>query len=119
MLNPASEPLTERLLPALRAAVAQRLTDRGYTQEEVAELMGLTQPAVSQYCSMKRGRAYTVVNEDGFLREQIDALTDAVAQQDRTRVRSVYCAACEYVHREDPGGIMGDTETFFDLQSSE
>jgi len=119
MLNPASEPLTEKLLPALRAAVAQQLTDRGFTQEEVAELMGLTQPAVSQYCSMKRGRAYSVVNEDGFLREQVDALTDAVARQDRERVRSVYCTTCEYVHREDPGGIMGDRETFFDLQSGE
>lgn len=115
MLNPASELLSRRFLPGLRAAVARRLDDRGYDQGEIAELLDCTQPAVSQYLTRKRGRAEQVIQEDGFLRQRVDSITDAVAQGDRERVRELYREACEYVHRENPGRLLGDAETFFDL----
>ncbi len=46
-----SELVVERFLPTVRAMLAQRLTDRGMTQQEIAEHLGVTQAAVSTYVS--------------------------------------------------------------------
>ena len=50
-----SEVLTEDLLPAIRSIMASRLDEEfGLNQYEIAELLNLTQPAVSQYLNNKR-----------------------------------------------------------------
>ena len=50
-----SEVLTEDLLPAIRSIMASRLHQEfGLNQYEIAELLNLTQPAVSQYLNNKR-----------------------------------------------------------------
>jgi len=50
-----SEVLTEDLLPAIRSIMASRLDQEfGLNQYEIAELLNLTQPAVSQYLNNKR-----------------------------------------------------------------
>jgi predicted transcriptional regulator len=50
-----SEVMSEEILPAVRKIIAEGLhQDYGHTQEEIAEVMDLTQPAVSQYLKGKR-----------------------------------------------------------------
>lgn len=50
-----SEVLTEELLPAIRSIMASRLDEEfGLNQYEIAELLDITQPAVSQYLNNKR-----------------------------------------------------------------
>lgn len=49
-----SEIVVERLLPTVRAMLAARLRERGLTQQEIADHLGVTQAAVSKYVS---GRA--------------------------------------------------------------
>ncbi len=50
-----AEIVTEELLPAVRKIIALRLhRDYGYTQEEIAAKLDVTQPAVSQYLKGKR-----------------------------------------------------------------
>ncbi|MBC5792451.1 MAG: helix-turn-helix domain-containing protein [Nanohaloarchaea archaeon] len=50
-----SEIVSEDILPAIRKIIADRLQkDYGYTQEEVAAKLDVTQPAVSQYLKGKR-----------------------------------------------------------------
>jgi predicted fused transcriptional regulator/phosphomethylpyrimidine kinase/predicted transcriptional regulator len=44
-----SEIVTEAVLPTLRAMLAEDLSDRGLTQEEIAAHLGVTQAAVSTY----------------------------------------------------------------------
>ncbi len=42
-------------LPALRAALAKALKTRGKTQKQIAHTLGITESAVSQYLTGKRG----------------------------------------------------------------
>ncbi|QPV64050.1 helix-turn-helix domain-containing protein [Halosimplex litoreum] len=44
-----SEIVVERFLPTARAMLATSLHDRGFTQKEIADRLGLTQAAVSKY----------------------------------------------------------------------
>lgn len=46
-----SEIVVERFLPTVRAMLATRLDERGLTQQEVADHLGVTQAAVSKYVS--------------------------------------------------------------------
>lgn len=43
------------LLPSLRAELAREMLRSGLSQREVAECLGITQPAISQYLRKKRG----------------------------------------------------------------
>lgn len=50
-----SEVVSEEILPAIRKIIAESLhRDYGHTQEEIANTMDVTQPAVSQYLKGKR-----------------------------------------------------------------
>jgi predicted transcriptional regulator len=50
------EIMVQRVLPAIRAEIARVIiSERGRTQQEAAEVLGLSRAAVSQYLSEKRG----------------------------------------------------------------
>ena len=50
-----SEVVAQDFLPAVRSLLAEQLSeDYGLYQEEIAETMNITQPAVSQYLNKKR-----------------------------------------------------------------
>ncbi|MFB6100127.1 MAG: transcriptional regulator [Candidatus Nanohalobium sp.] len=50
-----SEVISEDLLPAVRSVLARKLSeDYGLHQHEIADLLDVTQPAVSQYMNEKR-----------------------------------------------------------------
>ena len=50
-----SEVIAQDFLPAARSLLAEQLSeDYGLYQEEIAEIMDITQPAVSQYLNKKR-----------------------------------------------------------------
>ena len=52
-----SEVITEELLPAVRSVMASQLQEEyGLNQYEIAEVLNVTQPAVSQYLNNKRAR---------------------------------------------------------------
>ncbi|ELZ20284.1 HTH DNA-binding protein [Halosimplex carlsbadense 2-9-1] len=70
-----SEIVVERFLPTARAMLATELHDRGFTQKEVADRLGLTQAAVSKYL---RG---DVTVEDRFAEdERMAATVEAIAE---------------------------------------
>jgi len=43
------------VLPCIRAALAIELVEMGLSQNEISKMLGITQAAVSQYTSKKRG----------------------------------------------------------------
>lgn len=43
-------------MPALRSALTRKLSERGMSQIKIAEMLGITQAAVSQYLSNVRGK---------------------------------------------------------------
>jgi len=55
-MRPPCEPIVQYVLPAFRCLVAKELVERyNLSQVEVADKLGTTQAAISQYFSSKRG----------------------------------------------------------------
>lgn len=74
------EVISEDILPAVRSIIATRLSrDYGYTQEEIAGKLEVTQPAVSQYLNQSRADQEVVeaLTED----PQVDILLDEAASK--------------------------------------
>lgn len=72
------EVIVKLMLPAFRSSVAKALTDQYHlSQMEVAQLLGTTQAAVSQYVSSKRGARKSKGFEEV---PRIDELADEVAR---------------------------------------
>lgn len=56
-MRPPCEEIVQEFLPAFRSLIAKELIDKyNFSQVEVAEKLGTTQAAVSQYLSSKRGQ---------------------------------------------------------------
>lgn len=74
------EIVCEEILPAVRSIVADRLVeDYGLKQSEVAERIGVTQPAVSQYLS--GSRADRELKKELLEDPQVDILMDDAASK--------------------------------------
>jgi len=79
-MKPPCEVIAMEILPAARAYVANRLAERGLSQTKTAELMGLTQPAVSQYRRRMRGFNVGMFEKDAETLKLMNALADRVAK---------------------------------------
>jgi len=55
-MKPPCEVAVKELLPLIRALVAKELKARGLSQAKIADLIGVTQPAVSTYLKLKADR---------------------------------------------------------------
>lgn len=66
-------------LPIVRSLLARDLKDKGYSQTEIADLLDVTQPAVSQYLSASRGRNTEIVDPD--TEQHLEELTQAVIER--------------------------------------
>jgi predicted fused transcriptional regulator/phosphomethylpyrimidine kinase/predicted transcriptional regulator len=69
-----SEVVVERFLPTARAMLATALDERGFTQQEVADRLGVTQAAVSQYV-----RGDVTVEERFATDERMQSTVDRIA----------------------------------------
>ncbi|MHA2043091.1 MAG: transcriptional regulator [Candidatus Thorarchaeota archaeon] len=59
-MRPPCETIVSAILPAIRSLLARELVENhSMSQTKVAELLGTTQPAISQYLSQKRGDQLT------------------------------------------------------------
>lgn len=83
-----AEVITESVLPTIRALLASELRDRGLTQQEVAEKLGLSQSAVSKYA---QGEIATseVVREDERIQELVDDLAPGLETGDVRPVQAL------------------------------
>lgn len=73
------ERIFSEVLPALRASIAYELsTKHGLTQVEIAEKLGLTQPAISQYVKGVRGRKARMLLSNPSIRKLVKKLTDEI-----------------------------------------
>jgi len=79
-MKPPCEVIAMEILPAARAYVANKLAERGLSQTKTAELMGLTQPAVSQYRRHMRGFNIGMFEKDAEVLKMMNALVEKVAR---------------------------------------
>ncbi|MEM0482973.1 MAG: hypothetical protein QXM16_08865 [Nitrososphaerota archaeon] len=89
------------MLPLLRAAVVTLLIrDHGFQQRRVAKALGITQPAVSNYMRMARGKMRELL-ENMTMQEVAGGIVDAILRgEDDMVVRELIQKGLERLRRE-------------------
>ncbi|GAB3683964.1 thiamine-phosphate synthase family protein [Salinarchaeum chitinilyticum] len=82
------EIVADAFLPTVRAMLAERLLEAGRTQREVAELLGISQSAVSKYAGGGVERTERI-ESDERVREIVDDLAEGLASGEITRVQAL------------------------------
>ena len=99
------EVAVKSVIPAIRSAIARELTESyGLKQTEVAELLGITQTAVSKYTSHCRGAIFEVTEVDGVqpvLKETVFLLSKG--EMDKYELAEKLCAVCGIIRNS---GLM-------------
>ena len=89
-------------LPAIRASIAKTLmTKYGLTQMRVAELLGVTQTAISYYISNKRGAAAQESIQADEIKKTVIEISSMLVQKeiDRRAVATKLTEALRYIKR--------------------
>ena len=82
------EVVVEEFLPTYRSMLASALRERGLTQSAVADLLGISQSAVSKYA--QGGVAVNeAIREDERVRELVERLAEGLATGDVSRVQAL------------------------------
>lgn len=82
------EVVTEEFLPTFRSMLAAELRDRGLTQAEVAEKLGISQSAVSKYAQGEVTRQTAIV-EDERVQDLVEDLGEGLASGDVRPVQAL------------------------------
>lgn len=88
------------ILPAIRSIITKDLLSTYHlTQKEAAGLLGLTQPAISQYYGESRGFKVKLLEKQPRIMKMIDNLTkDIVSERMNSKeIQSKFCAICKSV----------------------
>jgi len=82
------EIVVEEFLPTVRSMLAADLRDRGFTQREVADALGISQSAVSKYA---HGDVATsdAISEDERVQTLVQRVGDGLATGDMSRVQAL------------------------------
>jgi len=98
------EVVVEEFLPTFRSLLAERLREEGLTQSEVADLLGLSQSAVSKYVHGEVDRTERLA-ADGTVTDLVDRLAEGLSTGDMTTVEAL--VEVEVTVRElERGGIL-------------
>lgn len=89
------ETVVKDILPAVRSLIAKDLQEKGYTQTEISDLLGITQPAVSQYLSRARGAKVQRIEQDGAASGEVAELVDLLlADAADEELSAKFCEVC-------------------------
>lgn len=99
------EVAVKTVLPAMRALIAKELLEtNGMNQEQVAEILGVSQSAVSKYARKIRG--YVIKIEDiEEIQSSIETIVTLLIKEKskRTRVLKLFCQTCKIIRKK---GLM-------------
>jgi predicted fused transcriptional regulator/phosphomethylpyrimidine kinase/predicted transcriptional regulator len=100
------EVVVEEFLPTFRSMLAEALRERGLTQSEVADLLGISQSAVSKYVHGEVERNDRLLADERTL-DLVERLADGLAAGDIRPVRALVEA--EVLVRElERGGVLAE-----------
>ncbi|WP_458404279.1 transcriptional regulator [Methanobrevibacter sp.] len=99
-MKPPCEIVVWYVIPAIRSELAKELLNLGMRQKDVSELMDITQPAVSQYITDKRGSGIKL-NDD--IREMIKEFARQLSEGEATKADLIprTCGICKHVKTID------------------
>ncbi len=102
-MKPICEEMFKDVLPTTRAILVRYLVQKHkLSQVEVAKQLGITQPAVSQYLNLLRGKSCTkTLLKNRVFIKSLKSLSDAIASGDieGDKLTSMYCKLCEIVRK--------------------
>ncbi|MFO7834520.1 MAG: thiamine-phosphate synthase family protein [Halohasta sp.] len=82
------ELVVEDFLPTIRSMLAEALRDRELTQREVADVLGISQSAVSKYAHGEVARNEQIATDDRVV-DLVEAVADGLATGDMSRVQAL------------------------------
>jgi len=104
-MNLPCEVAVKSVIPAIRSAIARELTQTyGLKQKRVAELLGVTQTAVSKYTRHCRGAIFEVTEVEGVqpvIKETISLL--AKGKMGKYELAEKFCLLCWIIRQS---GLM-------------
>jgi len=108
---------SKSVIPALRGMISRGLRDRDFTQAEIAQALGITQPAVSKYFWEKRGKAIDFDNRNDVKR-MTEVIADGIANHklSKVQVANMIMETCDYVMKS---GYMCDLHYAVDPQAKD
>ena len=104
-MKPPCEIVVWYVIPAIRSELAKRLLKLGMKQKDISELMDITQPAVSQYITDKRGSG---IKLDEDVKELIQEFAQELYDGKATKMDLISrtCSICKNVKTEDVLGQL-------------
>ena len=98
------EIVVEEFLPTFRSMLAEELRERGFTQREVADALGISQSAVSKYAHGEVSRNDLFL-EDDRVRELVERVAEGLSTGDMTPVQALVEAEV-LVRRLEEGDLL-------------
>jgi hypothetical protein len=102
-MKPFCEVIVTTVLPAIRSIITKELLGTyKLTQKEAARLLGLTQPAISQYYRESRGFKVKLLEKQPKIMKMIDELTENIVygRIDSKGIQREFCRICKRVREE-------------------
>ena len=99
-MKPPCEIVVWYVIPAIRSELAKELLNLGMRQKDVSELMDITQPAVSQYITDKRGSG---IKLDDDVRKMVKDFARELSEGEATKAELIgrTCSICKHVKTAD------------------
>jgi len=99
-MKPPCEMVVWYIIPAIRSELAKDLLKLGMKQKTISELMDITQPAVSQYLTDKRGSGIEFKDD---VKELIQEFANDLNEGTATKVDIIprTCHICKRIKTED------------------
>jgi hypothetical protein len=101
------EIVAEEFLPTFRSMLAEELRKRGLTQSEVAEVLGISQSAVSKYAHGEVAR-HEAFLEDERVRRLVERAGEGLATGDMSRVGALVEAEVLIRELESRGDLLAE-----------
>jgi hypothetical protein len=96
------------VVPVIKSELAQELSKRGMTQKNIAEVIDVTQAAVSQYLSGKRGSGSITLTPE--MKDEIKSFADKVinGKVGAKALQALICVECNIARKQ---GILDKIKT--------
>lgn len=99
-MKPPCEIVVWYVIPSIRSKLAKELLNLGMKQKEISQLLEITQPAVSQYISDKRGHEIDFEPEvEEYIKNMAKEMTTGELQP--IDLIPKFCAVCKTIKTQE------------------
>ena len=112
-MKPPCEIVVWYVIPAIRSELAKQLLKLGMKQKDISEIMDITQPAVSQYITDKRGSGIRLEDD---VRQMIKDFAFELSTGESTKADLIprTCSICKNVRASDVLEQLGISKSDLD-----